>query len=263
MATAEARGGEPKAIGALVQLPTKSETTLSWSEEERFEYQRDVRMMREDFPRALRGQTLGTFDPKPDAEALTVAGEFVRVCERWFENGRPDEPPGPVVFFSSRRAGEDVAPGNGKSRLAVGILEALAADGFLRMYRHERTGEAWPNLMFVSTPDLIAEIRACYSPSSARTVDEVVGRYLGADVLVLDDVGTEPDKDDATSHMYRILEKRRKPIIITSNYSTQRLRERTPEWAKVVSRMRERMRGAVLTGPDRREPQGDPWAAWR
>lgn len=224
---------------------------------------RDVATMRSTFPPKLRGKTLADFDANPDTNAADRAREFVSVCDRWFTAGRPEDVPGPVVFFTSERHGEVVAPGNGKSLLAVGILEAIAAQGWLSIYRHERTGEQWPNLVFVTTVDLISEIRACYSPSSARTVEEVIGRYLAADVLVLDDVGTEPAADDAVSRLFILLDKRRRPTVFTSNYSPKQLSFRMPEWAKLISRVRERLRGAVLTGPDRRVPEGDPWAHWK
>lgn len=253
-------------IGASAEATIRTLTILSSSEaeaEERREYERSLAVYRAALPSALRGKRWEDFDPNPDHEALERAREFADVCANWFEAGRPTEPPGPVVFFTSRRPGEEIAPGNGKTLLGGIILNDLAERGHLRIYTHERTGAQWPNLVFVSVTDLLDEIRACYGRGAERTVDEVIGRYLAADVLQLDDVGTESDSDDSTAKLFTLLEKRKRPIIITSNYTTKQLAKRRVEWAKLVSRIRERMLGAVLTGPDRREPKADPWATWR
>lgn len=214
-------------------------------------------------PKPLRGRTLADFDPDPDAAALAVTGEFVAAALNWFRQPDLTEPAGPVLFLTSERKGERVSAGNGKTLLACAALEALAAGGVLRLYQHERTGEQWPSLAFISAPDLISAIRSCYAPQSGRTVDEVIGRYLSPDVLVLDDIGTESGSDDATMRLFTLLDKRRKATVFTSNYSTKMLRDRSPEWVKLVSRMFERGKGAILTGPDRRKPATDPWQAWK
>lgn len=249
-------------IGAVASriIPTPTTRSSGESGEDR-QREAELALFRKGLPSRFRGRSFDDFDPDPDAEALDLARRFHAACENWFKAGRPDEPPGPILFLTSERAGEVVAPGNGKSLLAACVLESLASD-WLRIYRHERTGEQWPNLVFVTTEQVISEVRACYRRDD-RTPDEVVGRYLAADVLVLDDVGTEPSGEDATSRLFRLLEFRRKPLVLTSNYSTKQLRARSPEWAKLVSRMRERMLGSVLRGPDRREPEGDPWKVWR
>lgn len=207
--------------------------------------------------------TLDNFDPKPDAEALAQARYFVRATDGWFRAGRPAAAGAPQLYLTSARKDELIAPGSGKTHLAVGILRALAEMGHARVYKHERTGEEWPNLVFIQTDALIREVRSGYARDAARGPDEVAGRYIGADVLVLDDVGTEPDKEDATARMFSIIEKRMlRPTIYTSNYTTKQLSGRVVEWAKLVSRMRSGLRGCVLKGPDRRPAAADPWEVW-
>jgi hypothetical protein len=228
---------------------------------ERREHERHMAAFRAQLPPEMRGKTFADFDPNPDRDALQQAQAFARACDGWMAAGRPEDPAGPVLFLTSKRENEDIAPGNGKTLLACASLEDVA-ERHIRIYKHERTGEEWPNIVFVRAGDFLDEVRACYAPGSPRTPAEVIGRYLAADVLGMDDVGTEPGGDDATAKFFAFLDKRKKPTAFTSNYTTDQLRRRSVEWAKLVSRMRQRMRGALLTGPDRRLPQADPWAKW-
>jgi|GEM_PF-6454719 len=258
--------GSLTAIGETVPhvLPPKtlsSSTLGEMTTTESRERERDLRTFRAGLPPKFRNKHFADFDPNPDRKALTLARRFAAACNGWFEAGRPDHA-GPMLFLTSERQGEVIAPGNGKSLLAACVLTWLAENGRLRIYEHERTGERWPNLVFVTSVDLISEVRSTYGNRDGRTPDEVVGKYLAADVLVLDDIGTEPSGEDATVRMFQVLDKRRRPTIFTSNYSLDHLRQKSPEWAKHVSRIREKMIGAVLTGPDRREPESDPWAEW-
>jgi hypothetical protein len=230
-------------------------------EEDRRQRERDLAVFRATMPPDLRGKRFADFDPDPDRDALQQAKVFAAACGGWIRAGRPDDPPGPVLFLTSQRPGEDIAPGNGKSLLACATLNEVAQE-HLRVYQHERTGEQWPSIAFVTATDFLDEVRACYGRDSGRTVQEVIGKYLALDLLAVDDVGTEGGGDDAKNRFFALLDKRKRPILFTSNYTTKQLRERSVEWAKLVSRMRQRMRGALLTGPDRREPETDPWKAW-
>lgn len=147
---------------------------------------------------------------------------------------------------------------------AAGLLE-LAGRSVGRVYHFERGGETWPSLMWKSSADLIAEVRSTYNRNSDTTAEQVVSRYVWADVLVLDDIGTEPGAEDATSHLFRLMDHRiGKPTFYTSNYSPRKLSERSPEWAKIVSRMSASLRGTSLSGPDRRKPSSpaDAWGRW-
>lgn len=208
--------------------------------------------------------TLDNFDPDPDATALRRTREWVHVVRRFMDATREGKhfKIAPQLFLTSERAGEEVAPGSGKSHLTAAALRALAEAGYGRVHTHERSGEQWPSLVFVSAVELLAEIRNTYNRGSEKTAAEVVARYVGADVLVLDDVGTETGGDDATMQFFRLLDRRiLRPTAYTSNYSPKQLRERSPEWAKLVSRMQSGMRGAVLHGPDRRRSEeANPWA---
>lgn len=222
-----------------------------------------LRLVRQQIPEPLRHASFAAFDPNPDREALQLTQQWVAAVERWHAAGKPGH--GPNVILTSFRQGEEVAPGNGKTMLAAAALLALAERGVGRIYHFERGGETWVSLMWKSSADLIAEVRSTYNRNSDVTAEQVVGRYTWADVLVLDDIGTEPGAEDATSHLFRLMDHRiGKPTFYTSNYSPKKLAERSPEWAKIVSRMSSSLRGTSLSGPDRRKPTApaDAWGRW-
>jgi hypothetical protein len=224
-----------------------------------------IHLVRRQLPTKVRHASFATFDPNPDRGALALARTWVDATERWFAAGKPDG--GPSLLLTSERPGEQAAYGNGKSHLAAAALLALAERGLGRIYRFEGgRDENWPSLMWITSADLIAQVRNTYGRGSDTTAAQVVSRYAWADVLVLDDVGTEGSGDDVTPHMFRLMEQRAgKPTIYTSNYGRRQLAERSPEWGKLTSRMAANLKGAVLRGPDRREPtrEVDPWGEWK
>lgn len=222
------------------------------------------KMVHDQLPSHLETASFAHFNPDPDRKALTLAQQWTDAVAQWFLADRPQG--GPGIMLTSERQGEEIAPGCGKSFLAASSLLSLAERGIGRVYKFEQGKDVWCSLMWTSSADLIAEVRSTYNRNSDVTAEQVVGRYVWADVLVLDDVGTEPNGDDATAHLFRLIDNRiGRPTFFTSNYSTEKLRQRSPEWAKLVSRMRANLKGALMTGPDRRAPEKgvDPWARWK
>jgi DNA replication protein DnaC len=241
--------------------PSSPTTTASDDAEERAAL---LHLVRQQLPLKVRHATFASFDPNPDRGALKLAQQWVEAVSRWFAAGKPDG--GPSLLLTSERPGELAAFGNGKSHLAASALLSLADRGLGRIYKFEGgRGENWPSLMWITSADLIALVRATYSRTSDTTAAQVVSRFAWADVLALDDVGTEGTGDDVTPHMFRLMELRAgKPTIYTSNYGRKQLAERSPEWGKLTSRMALNLKGAVLRGPDRREKakEADPWGEW-
>jgi DNA replication protein DnaC len=244
-----------------------SSRILTTEEIEREELQRRAelrRMVAEQLPSHLQAATFDRFNPDPDRKALQLARQWTDAVAQWFLADRPQG--GPGIMLTSERQGEEIAPGCGKSFLAASSLLNLAERGIGRIYAFEQGRDTWCSIMWTSSADLIAEVRSTYNRNNSTTAEEVIGRYNWADVLVLDDVGTEPSGDDATAHLFRLIDSRiGRPTFFTSNYSTEKLRQRSPEWAKLVSRMRANLKGALMTGPDRRAPEKgvDPWARWK
>lgn len=222
-----------------------------------------LRMVRQQIPEPLRHASFAAFDPNPDVAALRLTEQWADAVERWYVAGKPTS--GPNLLLTSKREGEEVAPGNGKTMLAAAALLSLAERGVGRIYNFERGGETWVSLMWVSSADLISQVRSTYNRNSDVTAEQIVGRYTWADVLVLDDVGTEPGQEDATSHLFRLMDHRiGKPTFYTSNYAPKKLADRSPEWSKIVSRMSASLRGTSLSGPDRRKPSNpsEAWGEW-
>lgn len=254
-----------ESLPAMIRsLPTPTMTAADLEAEERERCARLRRMVREQLPSHLARASFSGFNPDPDRKALTLARQWTDAVAAWFAVDRPEG--GPGIMLTSERPGEEIAPGTGKSWLAASSLLALAEKGVGRIYRFEQGKAEWCSLAWVSSADLISEVRSTYNRNSDRTAEQVVGRYAWADVLVLDDVGTEPSGDDATAHLFRLIDNRiGRPTFFTSNYSTEKLRVRSPEWSKLVSRMRANLKGALMTGPDRRVPEKgvDPWARWK
>lgn len=269
MATAEQRGGAVETIGAITSRAAPSQPEIQASSPTTTEEQEEraalLHLVRTQIPAKVRHASFVGFDPNPDRSALRLAQQWVEAVERWYQAGTPDG--GPSMLLTSEREGETTAFGNGKSHLAAAALLALVERGVGRVYHFERGGESWPSLMWTSSADLINQVRSTYNRTSDVTATQIVGRYAWADVLVLDDIGTEPSGEDATAQLFRLMELRAgKPTIYTSNYGRRQLGQRSPEWGKLASRMALHLKGAVLRGPDRREAmQGgpDPWGEWR
>lgn len=129
--------------------------------------------------------------------------------------------------------------GRGKSGLAVALLRELIEQG--------RSG------VFVVVPDMLARIRRTYGSREDAEADEatIMGSLYDADVLVLDDLGSERVTDWVQEKLFQVIGHRhdhRKRTILTSNLDPaqlgQHLHPRTasrvdeacgPEWVVEVS----------------------------
>jgi len=83
-------------------------------------------------------------------------------------------------------------------------------------------------IMFTTTPALIAEIQNTFD-SKDKSTGDVVLKYQAADVLVLDDLGSEKMSAWVYSQLYLIINYRYEyllPTIITSNYDLDELADR-------------------------------------
>ena len=83
-------------------------------------------------------------------------------------------------------------------------------------------------ILFTTTTDLIAEIQETFDNKDKSAAD-VVLKYQAADVLVLDDLGSEKMSDWVYAQLYLILNYRYEYLlttVITSNYNLEELAER-------------------------------------
>jgi DNA replication protein DnaC len=141
-------------------------------------------------------RTLGTFDERKGEDLSReqrdnlvkihrAAAEYAEDPEGWFVlNG---------------------GPGTGKTHLAAGIGLACQDRG--------------RPVMFVVVPDLLDHLRATFSPSSSISYDRLFNDVLTAEMLILDDLGTQSATPWAREKLYQILNYRYNaelPTVITT-----------------------------------------------
>ncbi|MEJ7763516.1 MAG: ATP-binding protein [Thermomicrobiales bacterium] len=107
--------------------------------------------------------------------------------------------------------------GGGKTHLAVAI--ALA---FMERQPHQR-------VLFSVVPDLLDHLRATFDPGHGVAYDERFDAIRGAQLLILDDLGTENTTPWAREKLYQIFNHRyneQLPTVITSNQDFKRIEDR-------------------------------------
>ncbi len=121
--------------------------------------------------------------------------------------------------------------GCGKTHLAAAIANYRVA-----------TGRAAP--MFVVVPDLLDHLRATFSPASTTTLDRVFEQVKTANLLILDDLGTESATPWAREKLFQLLNYRyaaRLPTVITTFNTLDELD------ARLASRMMDSRRCTFCT----------------
>lgn len=113
--------------------------------------------------------------------------------------------------------------GCGKTHLAAAIANSFHNDG----------GEA----LFITVPDLLDHLRAAFAPSSHTSYDKRFSEIKSAQLLVLDDLGTESATPWAREKLYQLFNYRYNahlPTIITTAHELGDLDQR------LVTRMRDK-----------------------
>jgi DNA replication protein DnaC len=103
--------------------------------------------------------------------------------------------------------------GAGKTHLAAAIANYQVAAGR-------------PAPMFVVVPDLLDHLRATFNPNSGVTLDRLFEQVRNADLLILDDLGTESATPWAREKLFQIFNHRfnsRLPTVITSAHMIEEL----------------------------------------
>ncbi len=106
--------------------------------------------------------------------------------------------------------------GTGKTHLAV----AIAA---YAMQRHQMS------VYFAAVPDLLDHLRATFDPASGSAYDDRFTTIRNAQLLVLDDLGTENATPWAREKLYQIINHRyieQLPTVVTSNVDQRKVDER-------------------------------------
>ena len=132
------------------------------------------------------------------------------------------------------------------------FLTSIIAQELIQTYR---------TVIFGDVPSLLEDIRATYNDKNEKQVEDVMNLLTNADVLVLDDIGTENLTSWAIERLYLIINGRynaNKGIILTSNYRLDELEYRygladTKIGERIVSRLKEMCAVARIGGEDWRD----------
>jgi DNA replication protein DnaC len=106
--------------------------------------------------------------------------------------------------------------GSGKTHLAVAIAQ------YALEHRHI-------SVLFSVVPDLLDHLRATFAPNNGIAYDDLFSAVRNAQLLILDDLGTENTTPWAREKLYQLLNYRyneRMPTVITSNQSAKNIDER-------------------------------------
>ncbi len=124
-----------------------------------------------------------------------------------FALGFAENPSGWLVFMGGY--------GSGKTHLAAAIANAVADKGAA--------------VMFVTIPDLLDHLRATYAPNSSTSYDKRFNEVKSANILILDDLGTESATPWAREKLYQLFNYRynaQLPTVITTPHQLENLDER-------------------------------------
>ena len=107
------------------------------------------------------------------------------------------------------------SPGNGKTYTAAAIANALL-------------GKMTP-VICVSIDGLLTRIKETYNNWGKEAEDTILRSLSNADLLIIDDLGTEQDTDWSKTKIYNILDNRYRnelPMIVTTNIPLDDLKEK-------------------------------------
>ena len=146
-------------------------------------------------------------------------------------------------------------PGIGKTHLAVAALREVVL----------RTGA---RALYYDTRTLLSTIRSTFNPVTRASEADVLDRVMGAELLVLDDLGAERTTDWVEDTMNLIVNTRyndRRPTIFTTNYHDLPDHEDLDSLYvrvgfRMYSRLREMCEFLEYDGPDYRELDYKPGA---
>lgn len=107
-------------------------------------------------------------------------------------------------------------PGTGKTHLAVATAKYAMAHMNMSVY-------------FAAVPDLLDHLRASFDPESGTGYDERFTAIKNAQILVLDDLGTENATPWAREKLYQVINHRyieQLPTVVTSNVDLRKVDDR-------------------------------------
>lgn len=157
------------------------------------------------------------FSNRPDAVLGVIPretmGKILQYCQKYSENFSLSSPS--IMMLG--------ATGLGKTHLSLAIAKEVINKGF--------------RVLYCTAQDILRKIEREHF-SRTMEEDETLQAVLGADLLILDDLGAEYNTQFNVATVYNIINSRinyGRPTIISSNLSSQELEERYSQ--RVVSRL--------------------------
>ncbi len=128
-------------------------------------------------------------------------------------------------------------PGTGKTFLA-----AITAQEFLKQGK---------SVIFGDVPSLLEDLRNSYNSDNDKKMTTLMNDLAEADLLVLDDLGTENPTEWAVGRLYLIVNERynaNKPLMVTSNFTIGEISERLNRTKERLNRTKNARPNKSVTG---------------
>lgn len=200
---------------------------------------------REKVERLIRNSNLGERFKSRTFEAFKVNNDnqsAFDTCKRYADNFNDIKGKGTGIIING-------SYGAGKTHLAVAIAHEVIRQGY--------------QPIFGTAPNLLDKVRTSYDGGDSKeTEQQIINSYINCDLLIIDDLGKEKPTEWTLQKLYQILDTRyekNKPVIITTNYSMEKLKNRLTvndnfeTAAAIVSRIYEMCQGIVLNCEDYRK----------
>lgn len=190
---------------------------IEWYEKDGLEYARDcdcgiveqrklaTKLNFADIPKAFEGVRLNNFDSSiyQSDQGKKRIRIVMNTAKYWLDNLEKMKQEGIGLYINSG------TKGSGKTRLAVSIANEL-------IYEHRMS------VKFATSMKIINEIKATWESDSEYTESELLNQLSRAQVLIIDDFGTEQAKPWINEKFYSVINERyinKKLTIFTSNYA--------------------------------------------
>lgn len=187
-----------------------------------FESEKQKRRLRfANIPETYKDVTLGNFDATVYklAESQNAIQTAIRLVNVYLEDFEEYHEGGKGLYLWSNEKG------SGKTRMAASVANEL-------LKNHQ--------VKFATSMAILNEIRASWNKSKEYSESQLLDDLVNADILVIDDFGTEQVKDWINEKFYHIINERyinRKVTIYTSNSEVEKLQYDR----RIIDRVREKV----------------------